>query len=282
MKVSYSFYELTPLKQANRFSSSEKKSGVLLKADLGRKTLFADYFPHVPLGDRPCEQFLQEFKFQEDEYDQKVFELLLKDEKFQKFESKKIQLHQLWTGSEEIVSPVIKYKIKHKDDYSFFRALETGVRVRLDGNALFTRTEYMKYFSEIPSTMLAGIEYVEDPLLETDWDGLMLPSARDFIKGSPHQFYIYKPNGEKNPKTDGKVIYSAYLGGNLGTWHAYSELIDQGDLKNLHGIKSEGFYQEEKQFLKGSYQHGFEAETDLVKKIYHEISGLEWKQLCSM
>lgn len=282
MKVSYSIYELTPLKQANRFSSSDRKKGVLLKAQLGSKTLFADYFPHVPLGDRPCEQFLQEFKFQEDEYDQKVFELLLRDEHFQKFGSKKIQIHQLWTGSEEIVSPVIKYKIKHKDDFSYFAALESGIRVRLDGNALFSRAEYMKYFGEFPTSLFANIEYIEDPLLETDWDGLCLPSARDFIKGTPHQFYIYKPNAEKKQHMDTKIVYSAYLGGNLGTWHAYSELIQDGDLKTIHGIKSEGFYQEEKQFLKGNYHQGFEADIDLVKKIYHDISGREWKQLCSL
>lgn len=282
MKVSYSLYELTPLKQANRFSSAEKKTGVLLKADLGRKTFFADYFPHVPLGDRPCEQFLQEFKYQDDEYDQKVFELLLKDEKFQKFGSKKIQIHQLWTGENDPSAPVVKYKIKHNEDYAFVKLLEKGIQVRLDGNALFTREEYKKYFSQIDPTLFGKIEYIEDPLHETDWKDLHLPVAKDFIKGTPHQFVIYKPNCEKLPVTEAKVVYSSYLGGNLGTWHAYSELIMNGDLKVIHGMKSEGFYQEEAQFLKGNYQDGFESDKELVIRIYQDVVNREWKQLCSM
>lgn len=282
MKVSYSLYELTPLSQANRFSTSDKKTGVLLKADLGRKTLFADYFPHVPLGDRSCEQFLQEFKFQEDEYDQKVFELLLNDEKFQKFGSKKIQIHQLWTGETEVVAPVVKYKIKHNEDYAYVDLLKNGIKVRLDGNALFSREEYKKYFSKIDPILLSKIEYIEDPLHETDWKDLQLPAAKDFIKGTPFEFVIYKPNCEKKPETEAKVVFSPYLGGNLGTWHAYSELINSGDLKVIHGMKSEGFYKEEAQFLKGNYHEGFEADKDLVIKIYQDVVNREWKQLCTI
>lgn len=282
MKVSYSLYELTPLSKANRFSTSDKKTGVLLKADLGRKTFFADYFPHVPLGDRPCEQFLQEFKYQEDEYDQKVFELLLNDEKFQKFGSKKIQIHELWTGEKETSAPVVKYKIKHNEDYAFVKLLEKGIQVRLDGNALFTREEYKKYFSEIDPALLNRIEYMEDPLYDTDWKDLKIPSAKDFIKGTPHDYVIYKPNCEKHPVTEAKIVFSPYLGGNLGTWHAYSELVTSGDLKVIHGMKSEGFYQEEAQFLKGNYQDGFESDKDLVIKIYQDVVNREWKQLCSI
>lgn len=282
MKVFYSIYELTPLKDANRFSTPEKKTGVLLKATLNSKTFFADYFPHVPLGDRPVEQFLSEFKYQEDEYDQTVFELLLKDEKFQKMESKKIMIHQLWSAGEEIKAPVVKYKIRHHEDYAFVPLLEKGITVRLDGNALFTRDEYKKYFREIDEKLLPKIEYIEDPLHDTNWDGLHLPCAKDFIKGTPHQYLIYKPNCERPPKTEAKVIYSPYLGGNLGTWHAYSELISSGDLNVIHGMKSDGYYREEIQFLTGNFHDGFEALTSQVKKIYQDASSRNWKDLCSI
>ena len=282
MKVFYSPYKLTPLKRANRLSSMDAKPGVLLKGVLGDKITFADYFPHLPLGDRTCDQFLSEFKYQDVDYDKKVFHLLLKDSEYQKTKPKLFQNHQLWTGSEPIEAKVIKYKMLHLHDRSMTIPLENGLRLRLDGNALFSRAQYLEFMKDIPEKFHAQFDYIEDPLSDKDWSGLKVPSAMDFISGSPFDYYIYKPNCEFAPKTETKIIYSAYLGHTLGNWHTYCELIHHGDLTLTHGIIGRGFYQEEKEFLNGNYQAGFIADTSQVNKVYQDVYQSEWKLLCSI
>lgn len=282
MKVFYSPYTLTPLKRANRLSSLDRKHGVYLKGVLGDQTTFADYFPHLPLGDRTCDQFLQEFKFQNVEYDKKVFDLLLRDIKFQNLKPKRFLNHQLWTGSEPIESKILKYKMLHAHDRSFMKCLEAGLRVRLDANALFKRTEYMEFIKDIPEQYQARIDYIEDPLGDHDWSKLKIPSAQDFIPGTPFDYYIYKPNCEFKPETEAKIIYSSYLGSDLGRWHTYSEMSEEADLKLTHGIISQGFYQEENYFYKGTFNHGFEINEPVVKRIYRDLSDVGWKTLCSI
>lgn len=282
MKVFYSPYTLTPLKRANRLSSMDKKHGVFLKGLLGDVITFADYFPHQPLGDRSCDQFLAEFKFQNVEYDKKVFDLLLRDVKFQNLKPKKFKNHQLWTGSESIDAKIIKYKMLHAHDRTFMTCLERGLRVRLDANALFKRSEYNEFIKDIPERYHSQIDYIEDPLADQDWSKLKVPSAMDFIPGTPYEYYIYKPNCEFRPETEAKVIYSSYLGSDLGRWHTYCELSEDADLSLTHGIISQGFFEEEKPFFKGSYSHGFDIEHPVVKRLYQNLSDVGWKTLCSI
>lgn len=282
MKVLYSSYTLTPKKRANRLSSLEKKQGVLVKGVLGDKVTFADYYPHIPLGDRPVELFLEEFKFQKEEYDRKVFDLLLRDHEFQNIKAKKVLAHQLWTGTEPLESKVVKYKLLHAQDRSFMTLLEQGIKVRLDGNALFSRTEYEHFVSEIPTSLHKHIDYLEDPLKEKDWSNLKLKSAQDFIEGSPIDYYIYKPNCEFKPSVDVPVIYSGYLGSSFGFWHTYCELIQNGNINLHHGLIARGFYEEEKDFLKGSYHYGLEPDPAIVRKMYQDASLSTWKTLCSI
>jgi hypothetical protein len=283
MKVSISPYLLTPLKKANRLSTPEQKGGVYLKGELNGKILFADYFPHEALGDRPVEEFLQTFRYQDYEYDQKVFHFLLKDHLFQDGESKLFKNHLLRQEKVgDVDSPVVKYKLHSHDDFGFHSALRTGAILRLDANGLFTRNEFEEFLQQVPKDLLKNIEYIEDPLADLDWKNLGLPVARDFIKGSPFDFLIYKPNASFLKPTDKKVIFSSYLGADLGRWHAASELFTQGDLRLTHGIITEGFYKEELPLFTGSYRDGLQADTSVVKKMYQSLSQRKWTLLCSM
>jgi hypothetical protein len=282
MKVFYSPYTLHPVKRANRLSSLDPKHGVLLKGVLGSTITFADYFPHLPLGDRTGDQFLDEFKFQNIEYDKKVFDFLLRDIRFQKLKPKKFFNHQLWTGTEELRSKTIKYKLLHPQDRSFIIPMKEGIRVRLDGNAMFTKIDFLEFVKSIPKEFHSLIDYVEDPVVDKDWTGLPVNAARDFIEGTPFDYYIYKPNCEFKPKTEAKIIYSAYLGGDLGKWHTYCELFENGDFNNIQGITAFDFYQGEKNIYQGSYDQGFNVDMAIVHEIYQEATDLQWKSLCSM
>lgn len=282
MDIEYSLYQLTPLKRANRLSSMEPKTGVHLKTTINGRAHFADYFPHLPLGDRGHQQFLDEFKNLAQEYDQKVLHLLKRDRDYQNQKSINFKNHQLWTGSEEITAPIVKYKMMGLTDSMFLTALNMGARLRLDGNALFVRETFQDFLKSIPEKFHSFIDYVEDPLKNPDWSNLALPSAQDFIQCNTFDFYIYKPNCEFRPQTLKPVIYSAYLGSDLGSWHTYCEMIEAADLNLTHGIIGRGFYQEEKPYMLGNYREGFYPDLKAVNDIYHSLHQKSWKSLCSM
>lgn len=282
MKVFYNIYTLTPVKKANRLSSLETKKGVYLRAELNNKVYFSDYFPHESLGDRNIDVFLEEFKFQVHEYDKKVFYHLLKDNSYQKITPKLFYNHKLWSKNEPLDAPVIKYKLNSTDDYGFIEALRGGIYVRLDANGLFTKSSFDEFLKGIPEEKMNLIHYMEDPLKDTDWKDLKLHSARDFIKGNPYQYEIYKPNRSFLPETQHKIIYSSYLGSELGMWHSYSELLESGDLKAIHGIVTQGFYEDQMELFTGNYKEGFIGNSLVVQKLYKKMDNLPWKNLCSM
>lgn len=280
MNVYYSRYKLTPLKSANRLSSQAQKAGVHLKIKKRRSANFADYFPHTPLGDMECEEFLDKFKYQDNEYHQKVFHFLLNDDNLSALPNKRFLNHEIWNGLDEIKSNVIKYKLKDESDLSFLKLLEKKVSVRLDANGLFFRETLQKFLKQIPDFSL--LEYLEDPMRETDWSNLGLPLARDFIPGSPYNVLIHKPNSRFQPSEERPVIFSSYLGSDLGKWHAYCELKEKSNLQYHHGIITSGYYQEECLKFNGNYQQGFLPDEKSLKALYDELDAREWKLLCSI
>lgn len=260
----------------------EQKNGVYLKAKINNRITYADYFPHASFGDKGVDQFLSDFKFQKEEYDQKILHFLNHEHQYHDIPQKTFLNHQLWTGTEDLEASVIKYKLHRTNDDTFVDALKRGLKVRLDANCLFNREGLKNFISLIPSEYLGQIEYVEDPLVDKDWSGIGIKAARDLINGTPHDVYIHRPNCNFFPVEEPKVIFSSYLGGDLGRWHTYCELIERGDLNLIHGIISKGFFAEEKHFLKGNYETGFSADPVIVKELYQDLHNLEWKALCSL
>lgn len=282
MDIYFSRYKLTPLKRANRMSSLEEKEGVFLRGEINGKKVFADYFPHVPLGDIPVDGFLERFSSQEEEYDKKILHLLLADENFQKKESQLFQNHQLWTGSESLDSKVVKYKLFSTSDKTFLEPLSRGIRVRLDANGLFNVDTLQAFLESIPEEGRKLIDYIEDPIRSTHWENLNIPTARDFLNSEVFDYYVYKPNCEFKPETKAKIIYSAYLGSELGSWHTYCEMIDEADKDITQGIVGQGYYKEERGLFKGSFESGIYPDENVVKNIYQELNLRNWKRLCSI
>lgn len=281
MNIKFSRYSVTPKKRLNRLSSMASKEGVFLSTEIKGKTVYADYFPHIPLGDESVDRFLEGFKDQKTEYQKKILKLLNDDYRFQEFPSKKFRNHQLWSGSEEIHSPIVKYKMLELHDDVFHDALKQGVRVRLDANALFTPSTVHLLVDSIKPEWRTLIDYVEDPLSTTDWSDFPLKKARDFILGTPFDLYIYKPNCELLPDFQ-NLIFSAYLGHALGNWHSYCEFLENGNTQIIQGILAAGFYEEVNDFYLGDFDSGFFPDLKLVKENYLALSKRKWVPLCSM
>jgi len=282
MDIYFSRYKLTPLKRVNRLSSLEEKEGVFLMAEVNGLKVFADYFPHIPLGDSNVDQFLERFHEQDEEYDRKILHLLLADGKFQKKECKRFQNHQLWNGSESLNSKLIKYKLFSTTDRAFLEPLSRGIRVRLDANGMFSEESLSIFLESIPKEFLSLIDYIEDPIRSSHWKDLSVPTARDFLNSETYDYYVYKPNCEFRPETKAKIIYSAYLGSELGAWHTYCEMIDHADSELIQGIVGQGFYKEERGLFKGEFSTGIYPDENVVKNIYQELNLRKWKKLCSI
>jgi hypothetical protein len=273
MNVYFSPYKLTSRKAANRLSSAGVKQGVLLRVKMRFTDHFADYFPHEELGDKPIDHFLEVFKYQQQEHERKIFYFLLEDERLRSQKLRPHLNHQLWDGHEELRSPVVKYKIRHHEDFGFIPALKKKYRLRLDANGLFNRDTLERFQQQIPQDLLPFIDYLEDPMQDKDWGGQLLPLAQDFIRGEPASVVIHKPNSRFYPTTDKRIIFSSYMGGDLGRWHAYCELLERGELKEYHGINTPGLYAEEKLDL---------TQIKTVEEMYQDLHHLEWKLLCSI
>lgn len=295
MNIYYSIFNLYPKKKHHYQSTTHTQRGVFLKGVLNNKTYFAEYFPHLPLGDREVDIFLDKFKFQEVEYDQKVFHLLLQDVDFQSTiksniihhdEKKHFFNHSLMTQESHLTKvqelKVAKYKIQSPQDFQFITLLESGIRVRLDANGMFHRESFEKFYEKIPKSLYQYIDYVEDPTHDQNWDHFPLPVASDFLEGSSYDFLIYKPNCRFKPENNIPAIYSSYLGHHLGKWHCYCELVNSADLSFYHGINPMGFYENEYSLFQGSHLRGFTINLKKVQMMYNELLSLEWKSLCSI
>jgi len=271
MKVQYRVLKLRPLQTLNRFQ--ENSIDVFqLKATLKDKILFSEYRPHLSLGDEPFETFIQSFKEQSTAPAQKIFSFLLGFTP----DLKKISFSN-HDFNQSLGSPFLKYKIKHKDDLDFLKI--PNKKIRLDANGLFERKEFDEFVAKIPDVNL--IDYIEDPLKSTDWIGLKLKTARDFIPGNPFDIYIYKPLRELFPTTNNPIIFSHYMGSFLGSYLCYADLIERGDLSQTHGIVSNGIFQETNIFHHlGSGQ--FELDQKALKTSLNDILQDKWSDLCVM
>lgn len=281
MEIRYSRYRLTPKKRVNRLTSMEPKEGVFVSSEINGMKVYADFFPHLPLGDESVDEFLTHFKDQKSEYQKKVLSLLEADARYQSSPSRRFRNYQLWSGTEPITAPVVKYKMLTPHDNTFHEALKKGIRVRLDANAMFTNSTVNEFLQGFSPEWRGLIDYVEDPLSETDWSKFPLKRARDFILGTPYDIYIYKPNCEFRPES-ANLIFSAYLGSALGNWHTYCEMIEHGNLSIVQGIIGTGFYEEVKDFYLGDFESGFHPDLSIIKDLYQDLSQREWKTLCSV
>lgn len=278
MKISYSLYQLSPKKKLNAMDTSSKKEGVYIQAELKGKKLFADFLPHLELGDESIDEFMENFRFQKSEYERKVFDLLLKDQSFQNLRPQMFKNHAL--GRETTIHAPIKYKVQGPDDYGFMPYLEKRRTLRLDPNGIFSRSEFDQFLKGIDPSLLKKIEYIEDPTHDGNWKDIPVKVAKDFHEGDHADIVIHKPNARFKTDNGKTHIYSSYMGGALGTFHAYAELVHEGDLSLFHGLNTFGVYQEDIELFTGTDL--LTPHQENIRKVYRDLLNREWKTLGAM
>ncbi|MBD64566.1 MAG: hypothetical protein CME62_05140 [Halobacteriovoraceae bacterium] len=270
MDLAYSSYQLTSRSLPNVLSRPEDKvyDGVLLRVD---KKYFLDYFPWQVFGDCPCEEFLLHLKEQGlPDYLKNLLEL----EK-----NRDVIDHQSFNNHGfNQVADITKVKVFSLDELNITLEKYNG-RVRLDFNNAYPDQDVMKWWLGLSEEDRQKIDYIEDPCTPEFYASLKLkgmPIASDRVQYDS-EIKIFKPNIESIQKGK-KLIFSSYMGHDLGRYHAYLSLLTYGDRELVHGINTPGVYLEQKPLF---IQNNLSCSIDkqVRDEMYKELGEREWISL---
>jgi hypothetical protein len=265
--LKYYVYTLSLLKPLNRFQNLGTRKGVIVKS--GER--YADYHPWTEFGDLSIDAFLDQIS---NKNTPKWFERQLNNS-IRPFELKSFKNH----GPESEVRKLKILNAKDLDSIEF-----SSQKLRLDPNGGLKKYELSNWWNSLSSKQRKMVEYIEDPCdaKEQAWmelSELGIPLAGDRIKDLSHlcQFLIFKPNIEDMPVFP-KIIFSSYMGHDLGRILSYYDLIDRGDLSLVHGIDTPELFDEQTKL--------FESQ-DLVRipqkenfaQVFRDLERLNWKHL---
>ncbi|MCO4755944.1 MAG: hypothetical protein KC478_15800 [Bacteriovoracaceae bacterium] len=272
--IEYSRYELIPTRTLNAKSSSAAKQGMYLRKKVQGKWAYADYFPHIELGDDPVEEVLRGKK---SEYLDKCLwfleneSRLINDVVGRNFRNHSLLLDNVTSGG------VYKVKVMGVEDFSKIRTLlKKDITLRLDANGSISIDQWNEFLASIEDMERLKVEYIEDPG-SGNWTTLLVASARDFQESSHYDYLIYKSNARQLNNAE-NAIFSSYMGSDLGRYHCWLELMDRGNLDLVHGIDTPGIYKEQRQLFisDGPY---LKLNEKAVKDIYDDLELRSWKCL---
>jgi hypothetical protein len=278
MKISFHRFKLRPKVELNYLSSTHIREGVFLKSESDKGIGYCEYFPHTELGDESVDEFLKTFKEQKTLAQKKALYLL--DAKWIDLGvNKRFFNHQFFQKGDSAHAKIIKYKIRHKDDFGFLELLEDKHILRLDANGLFSQESWRNFFSRIPQEFIRFIDYIEDPIDDGQWKNILLPCAQDFIQGFPSHVKIFKPYREFFSQDPKRIIFSGNMGHGLSNYQSYLELVHSGDLNEFHGILTNSIYQDSSDLFSGNYNEGFLPNKSELESYIKEIASLNWTLL---
>ncbi len=278
MDITFCLDQLVPSKQMNRFHSGLREI-LYLRV---QNSYYIEYCPWKEFGDPSINEILQ---FIQDHRTLPPFlEFLLNLEK----EKDTIQCssflnHFLATPDSDIAkAPVVKIKTPNSL-FQLNQQIDHCKSVRLDFNNYENHDELLVWANSLTQTQINKIQYIEDPsgnmavnrqLLSL---GLMLAADRNDYDNSIYTFDIYKPNIDGIPLNK-NVIFSSYMGGDLGRYHAYLALMKYGDLRTYHGLDTPSLYQNQLQLFNVRDCHA-ELNINALEQVYSQLSEKKWQTL---
>lgn len=290
--LSYIIYKLTPLRQANRFDTISR-SGLLLRYQKGEKIGYSDYFAWEELGDLPLESVLHQIIQGNDSFliDQaKEFSQICWDD----LRELKFKNHKLYSY-QEVQSKIVKFKAginleNEINDIKKLIALKNTIRIDLNG--ALDESETINFWNKFSSLEKDSIEYLEDPCVYDVkiWSRLRelnIPLAIDRVSDfntidfNSFDYVVFKPNIYQIKEWDNlnkKMIFSSYMGHDIGRIYCLEMLRKHADLNLYHGVDTPGIYLEQKQILNcsGSF---LSPNINEIKNLLNELEGESWQSI---
>lgn len=272
MDLAYTYYQLTPVKQLNRF---ERKTfeGMLLKVD---ESFYLDYFPWKEFGDLSIDDFLAKLRD-----DKELPTFMLRDLSLEK--EKNNILHRSFLNHGPM-SGTVKLKFKNS-----FEALAQEMKnyenckIKIDFNSGATLEEVLSFWNNLENTDM--IEYLEDPCPNAgnEWfilsqNNIPLACDREKVDAKDYKWKVVKPNRDDVVTTSGKKIFSNYMGHDLGIYHCYLALMKYGNLEEFHGIANDNLYKDQIDLFE-VINGRTKIKRDELARLYKKLAEQKWKKI---
>lgn len=275
MKIEYSYYSLTPVKQLNNFSNTELKQGVYIRID---NQFYLDYFPWSFFGDLGSEDFLNTLK--QSGLPHWAHDLLSLEKDKEHIEHKPFLNH----GAGEKVQKV-KVVMTLDELIEQIKNTTSSVKLRLDFNNKYTLEEILNFWSKLKNQDKAKIDYLEDPCpnMNDEWAKLQeknipLANDRNPKESTSYDFEVFKPNCESFKKQKRPQIFSSYMGADLGRYHCYLSYCQNADETLFHGIHTPGIYNEQRElFIKKKAM--YIPDQSVIHALYDDLKNRKWEIL---
>ena len=279
MDIEFFIDKLIPKQKLNRFHKIRARKVLYLKVD---HEFFLEYHPWEEFGDLDVNSFREEIKKKKC-LPNFLMQLLELEKNRKNIQNLSFRNHEFGKVDKSYHGQYLK--IKYDNNYSFIEnILSNGVKVRIDFNNNFHFDEFKGWFYQLENSKKELIDYLEDPglkkldLIELKKLGIQLASDRSPLIPDIYQVKIYKPSIEDLIRLDIPIIFSSYMGGDLGRYHTYLSLMLNGDLNLIHGIDTPGIYEGQLDLF---LSDGLTRKIDnfQVNAMYKELENKEWQPL---
>ena len=278
MHIEYFVDQLSPISRLNKFSNV-MRSVLYFRID---QKYYLEYHPWKEFGDLSINEMMDRIK-----RSQKLppfLEFLLKLEKNKKSISHLKFLNHLLIKPEDEIDLRTCVKLKVLSPLSLMNSkLAKLSKLRIDFNNYEDIDELLLWLKTMPPKLKEKIDFLEDPTdineinIEIKELGFKLAADRNIFNTDIYDFDIYKPNidGEKFRQSS---IFSSYMGGDLGRYHAYLALMEYGDLNLYHGISTPGIYNDQLDLF---VSDGFYLSIDMsqVNMMYDRLRNKSWQKI---
>ncbi len=274
--MKYYRYQIKPIQKLNRYTSElGAREGILFNYN----GCFLDYHPWTEFGDLGLDEFLAKIK--NEGITKHMRDLFSLDR-----EKKSIVPQPFLNHTFNKVSKCCKLKYSSRNELiSFMAKLETGSKLRVDFNNSLSFEQSKDLWNSFTQSQRDLIEFFEDPCPESqDWGqlrklGMRIACDRNKGISGEFDFRILKPNVDNFLGLENNLIFSSYMGHDLGRYHCYLALMRYGRLDLFHGIDTPDIFENQKNLFTDLGNNLLSLNNTAVRELYSELEELEWTSL---
>lgn len=294
--LSYFPYSLTPKRRANRFEQKQRK-GFILRYEQNGFIGHSDYFAWEELGDRSVDEVLKDLNSNTNSIE--VKRLIDQAILFSKINVKHLLdfefMNHVLYANEKLENKTIKLKVginPPSEIRTIKELIQNNNILRIDANCAFELHEMKAFLNQLSSFEKSKIEYIEDPVLYStdEWKelksygvSLALDNVRDWslIDNQAFDYLVFKPNvNDFNNQLNfsKKVIFSSYMGHDVGRIYCLEMLRQFGDVALIHGIDTPNIYEEQLSLFNINHDK-ISLNEGVFQNLMEELTRIKWIQI---